>query len=121
MNQWQVILLSLAASAGEEHTIVQIHRIVSLIQQRLAGELGGEPFEFNDNLEGRFAPAMYQALWELEDVGLLERSTTVRGWAAYKLAPAAQRDGERLLAALPDHAADFAREVSSYVRASFVA
>jgi hypothetical protein len=121
MNQRQVILLSLAASAGAVHTIVQIHRIVYLIQQRLADELGGAAFEFNDDLDGPFAPALYQALCELEDMGLLERSITARGWAAYKLAPAAQRNGKYLLATVPDHAAAFVREASSYVRASFLA
>src|SRR5438105_15267186 len=97
VNKRELLLAALAAGAGDEHTPVQIQKLIFLVEKNLATDLGGAAFAFVPYDYGPFDSSVYEVLRQLESEGLASSAVAPRGWKKYKLTAHGQVVGERIL------------------------
>ena len=115
MEKRKLVLASLAAGAVHKHTPVQIQKLLFILDQNVASDLGGPTFDFKPYDYGPFDSTVYDELRSLETEGLATSSTTQRGWKKYQLTPQGVVEGEAVLSELPLRASTYIRKVSSFV------
>lgn len=116
MNKRDLLLAALAAGAGDEHTPVQIQKLLFLVEKNVADDLGGAAFRFVPYDYGPFDSSVYDVLRSLESEGLAASAVAPRGWKKYKLTAQGQALGDALLRGLPQRAGGYIRTVSEFVR-----
>jgi hypothetical protein len=116
MDKRDLLLAALSAGGMSEHTPVQVQKLVFLIERNLPAEIKGPVFDFKPYDYGPFDSSIYDVLRELESRGLAVSALTGRGWKKYQLTEPGLKEGEKVLASLPKRAADYIRNVSSFVR-----
>lgn len=120
MQKRELLLAAMSAGGGEEHTPVQVQKLVFLIEQNVAADLGGSTFDFVPYDYGPFDSSLYEVLRQLEAEGLATATVTSRGWKKYSLTPEGQRRGAEVLDSTPARASNYIRQVSAFVlRLSF--
>jgi hypothetical protein len=116
MDKRDLLLAAMAAGNGEVHSPVQIQKLIFLIEQNVANDLGGKQFEFVPYDYGPFDSSLYEVLRQLEATGLATADPTPRGWKRYRLTVNGQRLGADFLADLPPRASKYITDVSTFVR-----
>ncbi len=116
MDKRTLLLAALAAGEGDEHSPVQVQKLIFLIEKNVASDLGGERFKFVPYDYGPFDSSLYGELQGLEFEGLAVSEATTRGWKKYRLTAEGQRRGNEVLSSMVPRARDYLREVSAFVR-----
>ena len=116
MDKSTLLLAALAAGEGDEHSPVQVQKLIFLVEKNVASDLGGERFEFVPYDYGPFDSSLYGELQALELAGLASSEATSRGWKKYRLTSEGQRRGDEVLTTIPQRAQDYLRDVSKFVR-----
>lgn len=108
-----IILAALAPAGGQEHSPVQVQKLLFLLDREVP-HFVGKHFDFVPYNYGPFDPEVYRALDILGGQGLVSISR-VDNRNAYALTPAGQRRGEEILSSLPAGARHYIRRVSKFV------
>lgn len=114
-----VVLAALAPAGGEAYTPVQVQKLLFLIEENIADELGGKHFHFEPYHYGPFDKDVYSTLDLLASKGLVEISYGPSlNWRTYRLTPGGQARGTEVLRGLSPRAVDYINRASSFVRES---
>jgi uncharacterized protein YwgA len=118
-SQEDVVLAALAPAGGASHTPVQVQKLIFLIEENVAKEIGGTHFDFEPYHYGPFDKEVYSTLDALSSEGLAEISYGPgANWRSYRLTPEGQARGVTILESLDPRAANYIRRVSEFVRRS---
>jgi hypothetical protein len=114
----QVVLAALAAHSGAEFAPVQVQKLFFLMDENIAGALGGKQFAFEPYDFGPFDKTVYQELDALARVGLvrIEAYGPSKGQRRYALTPAGQEMGTAALQKFGDEVRKYISDTSSWIR-----
>lgn len=116
MDKRDLLLAALSAGAGDDHTPVQVQKLIFLVEENMSEEIGGGAFSFKPYDYGPFDSSVYDVLRALEEDGLASSETTMRGWKKYKLTAIGQARGDVLLAGVSARARQYILDISAFVR-----
>ena len=121
MNRDQLILATLSAAGEGDFSPVQVQKLFFLIDKTVPAETGGPHFKFKPYDYGPFDHAVYAALEDLEQQGLVAiRDRDSRSQRRYSLTGEGVERGRTAMATLPTHVANHLANVVEFVRkASF--
>lgn len=116
MNQHELVLAVLAAGNGAIHTPVQVQKLFFLIDQKLPN-LGGPFFNFIPHDYGPFDKEIYRVIEALSGRGEAEIIKNLSlGLNEYRLTPAGQKKGAKILYALDSNQIESIIRFSEFVR-----
>lgn len=123
MTKKEIILSALAPSNGALHTPVQIQKLLFLLDKRASDFLGGPHFHFIPYHYGPFDKGIYDLLLQLAAKGHVEiLGNPNLHLRKYRLTPAGQKKGDKILDSLDPKIAAYIRKLSVFVRSlSFAA
>lgn len=117
MEKKEILLAALATAEGAIHTPVQIQKLLFLIDKKIPTLIGGPYFNFSPYAYGPFDVEIYNLLEELAQEQNVEIiSNPNLRWSKYRLTIKGQKKGEEILNTLDKKAADYIKELSSFVR-----
>ncbi len=107
----------MATRSGHTYTPVQVQKLLFLVDQKLATQLGGPFFDFQPYHYGPFDKAVYAELDTLEAEGKVEviRDADLK-LRKYRLRSAGEDAGRSLLQQMPDPVREYVGKLSSFVR-----
>jgi hypothetical protein len=113
-----VVLAALATHSGAEFAPVQVQKLFFLMDENIAGSLGGKQFNFEPYDFGPFDSAVYKELDALERAGFVrvERRGPAAGARRYSLTLEGQRAGEAALQDLAAGIRKYISDTSAWVR-----
>lgn len=121
MNRRELILAALASAGGKKFTPVQIQKLLFLIDQRIAAQIGGPFFAFRPYDYGPFDEAVYAEIEFLASNNMVEilKDDNLR-WKKYRPTADGLRRGNEILSRLEPSIARYITSLSEYImRLSF--
>jgi hypothetical protein len=115
MNAEEFVLAALAPAGGQTHSPVQAQKLLFLLEQTVAAQVGGPFFDFQPYNYGPFDKLVYEVLDSLAGDGLVAVESE-RSWHTFRLTSAGQDRGSALLASLPSDVSTYIQKVSQWVR-----
>lgn len=116
-DQRAVVLAGLAASEGATFRPIHVQKLFFLIDQKIPDLIGGPYFTFRPYSYGPFDHAVYRVLERLEGEGAVEIiGDRWSPYRSYRLTEMGQVEGQDILSALPESAADYIRRLLRFVR-----
>jgi hypothetical protein len=113
----QIVLAALAAEPAASFAPVQVQKLFFLLDQNVAGDLGGQQFSFEPYDYGPFDRAVYLELERLAQQGLVAiESSGGAERRTFSLTPAGHAAGTAALNQLQPRARDYMSRVSAWVR-----
>ena len=112
----QLILAALSPAFGEQHSPVQVQKLLFLMTQEIP-TVTGSHFDFQPHAYGPFDPKVYRVLEGLEDDGLvIVQPSRLAPTRKYSLTPKGQKTGEEVFASLDPRVQDYVTRASEFVR-----
>lgn len=121
MTRHEVISAAMATNGAYTYTPVQLQKLLFLIDQRLAPELGGPHFDFKPYHYGPFDKAVYAELDSMEQKGLVEilREPHLK-LRKFRLTAIGENFGRGVLDSADPKAVEYVSKLADFVRtASF--
>jgi hypothetical protein len=116
MTKRELILAALSANGINEHTPVQIQKLLFLIDKNIGHQLGGPIFNFQPYDYGPFDASIYSELRQLQSEGLVSSIPTPNGWEVYYLTSSGYEIGRNIFPMLHPNLASYISELSRFVR-----
>lgn len=118
LTRRDLVLAAMAAADGAVHTPVQVQKLFFLIDENVAGAMGGKKFRFQPRDYGPFDPDVYREIEQLAGEGMSEVFTDpALPLKTYRLTPRGQSAGKEILESrIAPETADYLRRLSAWVR-----
>lgn len=119
-HRQKMVLAGLSAVPDSSFEPVQIQKLLFLMDENVADEMNGKQFAFEPYDYGPFDKAVYTELEALRKRGLVDITSQLSSLSVtprtYSLTYAGQRQGEEVIASLPDYVQKYLRKLSEWVR-----
>lgn len=114
MDAKSVVLAALAPAEGGVYSPVQVQKLIFILNEEIPKQFDGPHFNFEPYDYGPFDKKVYETLEALEKEGLVE--IIRERWNSYKLTPAGQARGNKLVSDLNNTAMQYLINLSKFVR-----
>ncbi len=116
MNRSDLMLAAMAAGAQSPLTPVQLQKLMFLLDQNVADDLGAPHFCFYAHSYGPFDPGVYEEVRSLSSNGLAQEVATTGTVRRYMLTEGGLHRGKQVLESIPRDLADYIVQLSAWVR-----
>jgi hypothetical protein len=113
------MLAALASVPDMEYQPVHLQKLLFLIDENCADAIGGKKFDFHPGDFGPVDTAVYDAVEEMADEGLLKIKRLKPRFHNYSLTPQGLECGKLVLGKLPTDIAEYITDVVKWMRRSY--
>lgn len=117
MDRADLVLATLATSAGAPWEPVQVQKIFFLLDKKLGPAIGGPHWAFTPYDYGPFDAAVYNSIERLATTGLATVHRPRSGMRTFALTPEGQARGDRALSSMSPPIREYLLQLSRWVRA----
>jgi len=117
LTREEIVLAALSTSNGQPFQPVQVQKLFFLIDENVAGQIGGRQFSFAPYDYGPYDKAVYDTLFDLSKKGdveiIYDQGSTLR---KYRLTHQGQTKGMTYLERIPGPTSEYVSKLSTWIR-----